>query len=155
MTLYYRPGDEKAQSHPFALGRNKRLEKPVGDGRVNSRAAIGHAYGDPSGFLRSRLDCHAALVRLGIGDRVEGVDEQIQQALLELDTIAGDSLHRRRDSNLHWRSCGPRPHRQTSFTTSSINAPTPIAVLCSSCLLNMNRIRRTISAVRLVSSIAL
>ena len=42
-----------------------------------------------------------------------------------------------------------------SFTTSLTKAPMSIAVLCSTWFLNMERMRRTISAVRLVSSIAL
>src|SRR6266851_3371948 len=66
VTLYYRPGDEKAQTHSFALGRDKWLEQPVGDGRVKTRAAIGYAYGDPSGLLGGGLDFYAALVRFRI-----------------------------------------------------------------------------------------
>ncbi len=108
VTLHDRSRHQQAQAHTLSLGSNEWLEQPVRHTRVDASAAIAHAHSNPSGLFWRHLDGHAASISAGICDRVEGVHDQIQHALLQLDRVADDSLPGGRDLDLH---CD-LPHRR-------------------------------------------
>jgi len=90
-----RSGYEKAQSETFNLGSDKRFEQAGSDRRVDTASGIAYTDANPSRFLGDDLDGYDASIGIGFGDRVEGIKEQIHQALLQLSAVAEYTLHGR------------------------------------------------------------
>ena len=81
-----RVADRKAHSHAMLLRREKCLEDAIKIGRINSRSSIfdRHMYHASLVSFGSHLQ-HALLNRM---HRLDGINDQVQNHLLQLDLVA-------------------------------------------------------------------
>ena len=89
MPLDDRAADRQADSHSVAPGGIEGLEQPLGILRLKSDPRIPHQQGYPA--VLAALRSHRQLPR-AIGDLahgVRGVEQQVEDDLLQLDPIAG------------------------------------------------------------------
>ena len=91
-----RAADRQAHPHALGLGREGRREDPVSLARADSGAGIRDRQGHGVAVARLRTDRQDS--RLApLRHRVDGVDDEVEKHLLQLDPVTGhdrDLLHR-------------------------------------------------------------
>jgi hypothetical protein len=90
MTLDNGAADGEANPHTVALGRVERLEKSVRILRLKTHTGILHGQAHTIAFLSFRFDHQLPRPILDAAHGVYGVQEQVQDHLLELDAISHD-----------------------------------------------------------------
>ena len=90
MTLDNGAADGQADPHAATLGGVERFEEPIHALRVETHARILHASGAHDRRLPFGSDHQLPRTIVDTAHRVRGVQEQVQDDLLKLDTIADD-----------------------------------------------------------------
>src|ERR1700754_4070033 len=86
--FHNRPADGQAHAHPRRLRRVKRLEKALDVLGSDARSRIEHSDKRTTRVVLARADCYLPRPLIDCARRFNGVDDQVQHHLLELDTIA-------------------------------------------------------------------
>src|SRR4051794_34144101 len=90
--MSFHDGGDNSEAHPepLFLGSDKLFEYPVAQVRRNPSAAILHGHTDSSVAVRLRADSHFSLRLRNVTHGVEGIADQIDQDLLNLDRVSFD-----------------------------------------------------------------
>src|SRR4249919_2307772 len=91
MGLHDRPGDGEADPHAFSLRRIERLEYLGDRVRWNPVTAISHGHLDPP-IASQRRDVEVPALPRHLARGFDPVEEDIEEYLLEMDSIPGNRL---------------------------------------------------------------
>src|SRR3984893_772022 len=102
-----RTTDRQSHAHASRLGRVKRIEQVIEALRFQSRARI--AYGDEHAVRRvqTRVDQQLARSLADLAHRFDGVHDQVQDHLLQLDSISPDARQTVRELGLQQDAMPP------------------------------------------------
>ncbi len=90
MSLNDLAADRQSDTHTVALGRVKGIEQPLKVLRIDAGPGILHAQTHAIVCFPARSDQQAPRAVVNTSHGVGSIAEQIQDDLLELDTISGD-----------------------------------------------------------------
>ena len=88
--LYDRACDREAHAHTSRLRRVKRSEQPVSILRVQTRPRVSHRHVHTRATMTGRPQFEAALTLRHLRHRIEAVRDQVQEHLLQMNTIGVD-----------------------------------------------------------------
>src|SRR4051812_5209021 len=102
MRFYYGTDNRETHAEAVVLRREKLFEQTVAGFARDARAAVSHAYANRAFAIEFRRDFYFPTAARGVVHGIEGVAEQVDEHLLDLDRIALDLRQVVRQGGFHF-----------------------------------------------------